>query len=140
MPETTALPNALAEAQKAQVMTAMYALDNAGLHGIDESVAAGTVPAGSPGAVRRVLIVTRATMWPAELQETTSALAENLAKLQEALRDEDVERAKDPAHEAHELGHQLSDQVYTWLGNQAAMGTMGDAGMPAMADEAGHDH
>jgi hypothetical protein len=102
-------------AQRAQVMTVIYQLDNAGFHGLDEKVTAGEIPAGALGLVRRARIAAQATMWPESLHGTATQLIEELTHLESAVRDEDVARAKGPAHEVHELGHGISDQAYSWL-------------------------
>jgi hypothetical protein len=106
-----------AAAQRAQVIAVIAQLDSAGFHGLDENVAAGNVPAGSLGRVRRARIIAQATNWPAPAAETAAKLVEQLNLLEPAVRDEDASRAAGPAHEVHELEHTLSDQIYAWLGN-----------------------
>jgi hypothetical protein len=106
--------------QRAQVMAVTYQLDTAGLHGIDEGVAAGSIPAGALGSVRRARIAVQATSWPEPMRETATSLASEMMHLEAALRDEKVAEATGPAHEVHEIGHRISDQAYTWLSGSSA--------------------
>jgi hypothetical protein len=109
-------------AMKAQVLAVIYQIDTVGLHDLDESVEAGTIPSGSLGRVRRSRIAVEAVAWPEGLRETANKLKEHLNQLESAVRDENVDAAKDPAHEAHDVGHDLSDLAYGWLGT----GQVGD--------------
>src|SRR4030095_9088778 len=109
-----------AAAQKAQVVAVVYQLDMAGFHGLEENVTAGQIPAGALGSVRRARIAVEATAWPAPLRDTAASLAKEMIDLEAALRDENVDSAKAPAHEVHEVGHTLSDQAYAWLGSSRA--------------------
>jgi hypothetical protein len=108
--------NAQTAAHRAQVIATIYQLDSTGLHALDESVTAGTIPPGSLGRIRRARIATHATTWPEPLRETAMSLMGEMEKLESAVRDEDVSRATSPAHEVHEIAHRLSDQAYSWLG------------------------
>lgn len=107
--------------QAAGVAYATYLLDNAGLHGIDDSVKAGEIKAGSLGNVRKARIVAAATDWPADLAPKAKELVAHLTALQAALEKEDVAAAKDPAHEAHDAAHDFSDAVYGWLAKSAGV-------------------
>jgi hypothetical protein len=115
--------NAHAAALRAQMIATVYQLDTAGLHELDERTAAGTIPPGSLGRVRRTRVAIQATTWPEPLGETVTNLTAEMVKLEEALRDESASRASGPAHEAHELGHRLSDQAYGWLSGSGQLGT-----------------
>jgi hypothetical protein len=117
--------NAQAAAQRAQVIATVYQLDTAGLHELDERVAAGSIPPGALGRVRRARMATQATTWPEPLRETVTAMTAEMVKLEEALREESASRAAAPAHETHELEHRLSDQAYGWLTGSGQPGTHG---------------
>ncbi len=69
-------------AQKGQIMAVIFMLDRAGFHGLDESLAGGTLPAGSLGTVRRARIAVSATDWPDPLQEKAKALGSELRELE----------------------------------------------------------
>jgi hypothetical protein len=120
-----------AAAIKAQVMHTMYMLDSSGLHAIDEATAAGTVPPGSLGTVRRARIVAQATDWPDALKPAASDLVAQMKLLEVALKNENAAAAKDPAHQVHDMGHDLSDKVYAWLGG----GAPADEHMHGMNDD-----
>jgi hypothetical protein len=109
-----------ASAQRAQVIAVTYQLDTSGFHDLDERAAAGSLPPGALGRVRRARTAVHATSWPEPLRETAVKLMPEMEKLEAALRDEDVARAAGPAHEVHEIAHQLSDQAYGWLGGGPA--------------------
>jgi hypothetical protein len=128
------LSGAQIAAQRAQVIAVVYQLDTAGFHALDEAVSAGRIPAGSLGQVRRGRIALQATTWPEGLRDTANRMASAMAQLEPALRDEDANRAKGPASDVHELGHDLSDQAYTWLGSGSP------AAAPATTAPALDDH
>lgn len=122
-----------AAAVKAQVMHTMYMLDKAGFHDLETSLQAGTLPPGAYGTVRQARIVTQATDWPEALQADAAAEAAQLQALENALKNEDVNAAKDPAHQVHEGGHDLSAKAYTWLsGGQVPATDHTDDSMPGM--------
>jgi hypothetical protein len=100
---------------KAQVMTATYQLDKAGLHAVDEGAKAGTIASGALGEVRRARIAIQATEWPDALKSMAANEVVILKSLEEALRTEDASKVMDPATRAHDTGHDLSAAVYTWL-------------------------
>lgn len=102
-------------AQKAQVMAATYQLDKAGLHGIEDASKAGSIPAGSLGEVRRARIAVQATEWPEALKAMAMDQINHMKSLEEAIRSEDATKVVDPATKAHQVGHDLSAAVYTWL-------------------------
>ena len=107
--------SAMRAAQKAQLVAVTYQLDTTGLHDLDESLAAGTMPAGALGKIRRARIATMATDWPDEMRELAGKLGNHMTELEEALRAEDVGRAAPRAKEVHEVAHDLSAAVYAML-------------------------
>lgn len=102
-------------AQKAQVMAATYQLDKIDLHGIEDDAKAGTVIAGALGNVRRARIALQATEWPEALKSLAMEQIEHMKQLEAAIRAEDAAKVVEPATKAHEVGHDLSAAVYTWL-------------------------
>jgi len=124
-----------AAAIKAQVMHTMYQLDNSGFHGIDEATAAGTVPPGSYGAVNRARVMAQATEWPDTLKPAASDMVAQMKLLEDALKNENAAAAKDPAHQVHDMGHELSEKAYAWLGG----GAPADQHMHGMDDSSDDD-
>ncbi len=114
-------------AQKAQVGHTTYQLDTAGLHGIEDAATAGTIPSGALGSVRRARIAVQATDWPEPLKAMATEQVTIMKALEEAIRSEDAAKVVEPATKAHDVGHDLSAAVYTWL----------DTGM---APTGGHGH
>lgn len=102
-------------AQKAQVAQTTYHLDKAGLHDLDVAVAAGTIPPGALGNVRRARIAVQATEWPEALKAMATDQVATMKALEAAIRAEDLAAAAAPAKKAHDLGHDLSAAVYAWL-------------------------
>ena len=102
-------------ATTAQLIAAIYHLDSAGFHNLDDKLAAGEMVRGALGSVRRSRIVTQATRWPHDLEASTSELVEHMLHLEAALRDEDVPKSAPHARAVHELEHALSDKVYALL-------------------------
>jgi len=119
--------DAFAVAQKAQAIATIYQLDKSGFHDMDVSLTAGTMPAGALGTVRRARIAHQATSWPDALQEHAKALTAKMMEFEEALRAEDVGKSAPLAKEVHDIEHDFSAEVYTWL-----------TGAPAAAPEHGH--
>jgi hypothetical protein len=108
-------------AQMAQVALAVYQMDNAGLHDLDESTHAGRIPAGALGRVRKARIVAAAVQWPESMQTPAKEFVEHATRLERALEAEDAAAAAPEAEEVHEYGHELSNMAYQWLA--AASGT-----------------
>jgi hypothetical protein len=105
--------------QRAQVVAAMYQLDSVGFHDLAEELAAGQLPPGALGPVRRARIAAQAVAWPHALQELHGELVAQLLVLEEALRTEDPAQAASPAELVHETEHDLSNAVYAWLSGAA---------------------
>jgi hypothetical protein len=107
--------NAHLAAQKAQVIATTFQLDKSGLHDIEEEAKAGTIMSGALGSVRRARIATQATEWPAGLAPMASGLVNDMKTLEEAIRTEDASKVVEPATRVHNVGHDLSAAVYSWL-------------------------
>jgi hypothetical protein len=119
-------------AMKAQVMHTTYQLDSSGFHALDQSLQGGTLPPGSFGTVQRARVMAEATEWPDDLKQLATDEIAQLKLLETALKNEDVEAAKDPSHQVHEVGHDLSAKAYAWLGGAAAMSDEDHGGAPDM--------
>jgi uncharacterized protein YcnI len=148
-PQVSIADPAMSPAQLSQaanlshVITAVWILDNSGLHDIDEGAAAGSLPAGSLGRVQRARAVAAVTMWPAELREDAQRLVRELGELSAALENNNLSAAAHPAHEAHEIGHDISGKAYGWYaqvaglpGGESHASSTGES--PAHSDEMSH--
>jgi hypothetical protein len=107
--------NAYMVAQKAQVAATTFQLDQSGLHDIDVAATEGTIVPGALGAVRRARIATQATAWPDGLKPMADRLVTDMKTLEEAIRTEDASKVSEPAKKVHDVAHDLSSAVYTWL-------------------------
>lgn len=113
-----------------QVAIAAYLLDTAGLHAMDDRInRTGVIEAGDAGVVKRINTVLWATAWPEELQTQVDLLKDTLSSYAEALANDDLEKAKPLATQAHELQHDLSHAVEHWVGEMTGS---------AERDESGH--
>ena len=104
-----------AMAQKAQVIATTFQLDKSGFHDIDVSAHEGKIVPGALGNVRRARIAAQATEWPDALKPMTNDLVNQMKTLEEAIRTEDASKVAEPAKKVHDVGHDLSAAVYTWL-------------------------
>lgn len=106
-----------------EVTTAVYLLDNAGLHGLDERLNdEGVIEAADAGRVARVARLLSSVAWPADLADDATALTDTLRQLATALRDDDLEAAAPLATIAHEDQHAFSHKAEHWLGKSTAPG------------------
>lgn len=104
-----------------EVTTAVYLLDDAGLHGLDERLNnEGVIEASDAGRVARVARLLRSVDWPAELAEDAAALTDTLDQLATALREDDLEAGAPLATQAHEEQHDLSHEAEHWLGKRSS--------------------
>ena len=102
-------------AQKAQGAATAFQLDKSGLHDIDVAAAEGKLDPGALGNVRRARIAVQATEWPEALQPMAMQQVEHMKALEEAIRSEDAAKVAEPAKKVHDIGHDLSAAVYSWL-------------------------
>jgi hypothetical protein len=115
-------------ASPAEVTTAVYLLDTAGLHGLDERLnGEGVIEASDAGNVGRVARLLSSVVWPEPLAADAAALVETLRQLASALRDDDLEAAAPLATQAHEDQHDFSHEAEHWLG-EADVSTTPPAG------------
>lgn len=138
-PVTTGDPTQVARAAMVgDVVSAVWVLDNSGLHDLDDALDSGKdLPAGALGRVQHAQLIAGATAWPISLQDSASQLTRELTRLRTALEAGDMNGAMIPAHDAHELGHDLSSRAYTWLAAQANLVAPGGSmatGSDAAAD------
>ena len=109
--------NAMRMAQKAQLMTLVFQLDQSRFHDADEMLAAGTMPRYALGNVRKARVALMAADLPEEMHEMRAKLNGQMTELEAALRAEDVGAAAGPAKGVHDVAHDMSDAVYRYLGS-----------------------
>lgn len=107
--------HAMMAAQKAQVIATTFQLDNSDFHDIDVQAAEGKIMPGALGYVRRARVATQATEWPDALKPMANDLVNQMKMLEEAIRSEDASKVAEPAKKVHDVEHDLSAAVYTWL-------------------------
>jgi hypothetical protein len=108
-------------AQVNQVTTAIYLLDNAGLHDLDVRLnEEGVIQPYDSGRVARIARLLSTVDWPHDMAEDAAALIAILNDLSAALANDDLESAAPLAVNAHELGHDLSHVAEHWLGEGSA--------------------
>jgi hypothetical protein len=112
-------------AQKAQVAGTTFQLDKSGFHEIAVSAAEGRIAAGALGTVRPARIAAQATEWPEALKPMAAGLVADLQALEEAIRTDDASKVAEPAKKVHDVSHDLSVAVYTWLGGGQPAGGSG---------------
>lgn len=127
-------------AQINQVTTAVYLLDNAGLHDLDVRLnEEGLIQPYDRGRVARIARLLSTVDWPDAMAGDAETLISILTDLSMALADDDLETAAPLAVDAHELGHDLSHAAEHWLGEMS--GAPGDhADDAAHDDDQGYDH
>ena len=110
-----------------EVATAVYLLDDAGLHGLDERLNnEGVIEASDAGRVARVARLLSSVDWPTPLADEAAALTDTLRQLASALRDDDLETAAPLATIAHEVQHAFSHEAEHWLGQLTSGHNEGD--------------
>lgn len=98
-----------------QVVTAVYLLDNAGLHDLDVRLnEEGTIEPGDAGRVARVSRLLAAVAWPEPLATEIVTLTTALADLSTALENDDLDAAAPLATLVHEVQHDFSHAVEHW--------------------------
>ncbi|MGH2609081.1 MAG: hypothetical protein ACRDHF_08325 [Tepidiformaceae bacterium] len=110
--------------QEAEVISAINILDNAGLHGIDESInEEQEIPANARTVALRLVTVVELTSWPGDLADGAATLAESLTEFAAALDVEnpDMAQAGSLATEVHQVEHDFSGEVWAWLQEEAGI-------------------
>ena len=101
-----------------EVTTAIYLLDNAGLHDLDERLnGEGTIESSDSGRVARVARLLASVTWPQALATAAMSTTVVLNDLAAALADDDLANAAPLATTAHDVGHELSHAAEHWLGD-----------------------
>jgi hypothetical protein len=120
-----------------EVTTAVYLLDNAGLHGLDVRLnSEGVIEPSDAGRVARVARLLSSVDWPPALAEDAAALTDTLSQLASALREDNLDTAAPLAIIAHEDQHAFSHDAEHWLS-----GLTSDHGdEDAHDEENGDDH
>jgi hypothetical protein len=114
-----------ASVSNAAAISAVNILDNAGLHGFDTSLAAGTVPPTAQTTAEHLQAILLLTPWPndATIKADAKALAGKLGLMASLLNTDtpDMAKAGAAAHDAHEGEHAFSSAVWTYLETQAGV-------------------
>ncbi|MEX1254860.1 MAG: hypothetical protein WEE64_11010 [Dehalococcoidia bacterium] len=117
---TTQVQSVQETQQQTQMMAALYILNNAGLHGIDEAANAGEeLPEGASGGVDRALLAVALTAWPEDLQAGADTVQTALEDLATALDGTDNAAIAAAATAAHDGQHEFADEAGAML-NEAA--------------------
>ncbi len=109
---------------EAEVISAINILDNAGLHGIDESINEDEeIPANARTVALHLQAVVELTSWPAAVEDEADELAQTFADLAAALDGEnpDMARAGELATQAHDDEHDFSHDTWSWLQEKAGI-------------------
>jgi hypothetical protein len=111
-----------AREQQAEMVTALYILNTAGLHGIDEAANAGEeLPEGAGGAVDRALLAVAITDWPDHLQGGADGMKAALEELAAALDGEDAAAIASAATTVHDTQHDFADEAGAMLNAAAGL-------------------
>ena len=110
-----------AEASANEVVTAIYLLDTAGLHALDERLnQEKVINAGDSGNVARVAGLLASVVWPESLAANATTLIDLLNSLSTALENDDVATAAPLSTQVHEAQHEFSHGVEHWLADMPA--------------------
>jgi hypothetical protein len=112
------------------VISAINILDNAGLHGFDQSIAGGTVPPTAQNVVTHLLAIVKLTPWPDALKTQASNMAGVFQTYVQQLNTNtpDMTKLATASHNAHEGEHDFSHDVWDWTYKQAGMDTTAPSG------------
>lgn len=112
------------EADARAVLHAMMLLDNAGLHGLDDSVNVdGEIPSSAGGTMVELQTVIGLTPWPSEFEDSATALSETFGRAASLLAGESPNMTEVGAAlaAAHDEEHDFSHEVWHWLQEQAGV-------------------
>jgi hypothetical protein len=105
-----------ASAAPAEVTTAVYLLDTAGLHELDVRLNEdGLIEPSDAGNVGRVARLLSSVAWPQALAGDAVHLTDLLKQLATALENDDAETAAPLATQVHDLGHDFSHATEEWV-------------------------
>lgn len=106
----------------AALITAITALDNAGLHEIEvELQTTGTPPGDAQATALRMQSIVKLTEWPSDLKAPAGKLADLLGQMAAALAGADQARAKEATTNAHNAAHDFSFAAWTHLQKKAGV-------------------
>lgn len=109
------------EASANEVTTAIYFLDTAGLHALDERLNNDKeIQAADAGNVSRVANLLSSVNWPEAMASDAANLIDILNQLSTALGNDDVASAAELSTQAHEAQHAFSHGAEHWLADQPA--------------------
>lgn len=108
-----------------EVMSAIAYMDAAGLHEIDESVKANTIPGNAQSTAEKLQAVALLTDWPTgDLDKMATNLAKIFGDMSAALEGEkpDMARVSEAVRKAHDAEHDFSHEVWNHLYKEAGLG------------------
>jgi hypothetical protein len=112
------------------VISVIDIIDGTGFHGIQEEIeAAQSMEEVSPrdlGRVLNALVAAQLVAWPSPLNEAAQGFITDAQALADALETGDLASAQDVAGDAHHTQHDLSNDVYVWLSDQAGVAFVSD--------------
>ncbi|MCE7927080.1 MAG: copper chaperone PCu(A)C [Dehalococcoidia bacterium] len=114
----------------ADVIAAITALDNAGLHEIEvELTETGTPPGDAQATALRMQSLVKLTAWPSDLSSPAEKLASLLGEMAAALAGNDTAKAKEATTKAHNAAHDFSFATWTYLQKKAGVAEEKNTGM-----------
>jgi hypothetical protein len=117
---------------KTDYSAALDTLDASGLHDLDMSLEAGTLPSDATERVHQAQLVMTTTAWPVALQGTAGQLTAELDQVHAAIEANNMDDATQSVQAAHALYHQFESQARAWLATQAAPEDSAAPAMPMM--------
>lgn len=105
--------------EREQVIGAVNALNQAGIHKLDSDLQqASSLDPAILSTVRRARYVVSATTWPEELMEKGAALVQAFKDFEMALESEDLQASKAASITAHSAWHTLDQLAYSYLAGE----------------------
>lgn len=106
------------------LISAIVTLDNAGFHGMDDSInKENQIPANARSVSLKMQAVTGLTEWPDDSKATADQLEDLLSQFAAELDKDnpDMATAGDLAKKVHDVQHDLSHDVWAYLQQQAGV-------------------
>jgi hypothetical protein len=107
--------------QALNVALAIRTLDEAGFHGVEDSVAGGEIPADARTVALKMEAIVGATNWPDDLSDQADELAGALNAAAAAYEGEDAAAALPAAERVHDIEHDFSAEAWAWIGDQVGV-------------------
>jgi copper(I)-binding protein len=112
------------EADTRAVLHAILAMDNAGLHGMDEAANNdGEIPSAALDTMVRLQVVIELTPWPGDLEEGADGLQQSFADAAGLISVEnpDIEAVGAALAKVHDEEHEFSHTTWEWLREEAGI-------------------